>query len=253
MPHVRSHLLRPNLQLSQTIKGLAPLAYWPLNETSGTTAFDRSVNVRPGTYNGTGYILRGAPGPDGELYSDFGNGASSHVAFVDDNIWSLDNASGLTLFACIKPDTLDTQQRAIITKGNTAAFEWFFTVNASTAGRIFAGAWTAAGLSIMSAIVTGDPLTLGWQVVVASLPTPATNAAIPMYRNKNTNTTTNQNPGNATYTNNAAAMQIGWRADSPANSYFTGGIANVAVFAGQLSDRSLRMLFDAARNDGWFD
>lgn len=42
----------------------SPVAYWPLNETSGTTAYDLSGNGNNGTYNG-GIVLADYPAPLG--------------------------------------------------------------------------------------------------------------------------------------------------------------------------------------------
>lgn len=51
--------------LLQQMRLDSPAALWPLDESSGTTAFDRSGNGRNGTYPGAGVALRGKAAPWG--------------------------------------------------------------------------------------------------------------------------------------------------------------------------------------------
>jgi hypothetical protein len=64
----------------QAIRALNPIAYWPLNESGGTTAFDL-IGGHNGTYAGT-YAL-GATGPTNDFFGGFTgaafDGASGHV------------------------------------------------------------------------------------------------------------------------------------------------------------------------------
>jgi uncharacterized protein YjdB len=59
----------------QALLSLNPIAYWPLNETGGTTAYD-VIGGYNGTYNGS-YLL-GQPGPTNSFF-----GASSYSAGFD--------------------------------------------------------------------------------------------------------------------------------------------------------------------------
>lgn len=74
--------------LPNAILALSPLGYWPLTETSGTTAIDYSGNSRDGTYSGT-YTLNNETGADGQPVPRFNNG---RVTIADNNVWSLDTA-----------------------------------------------------------------------------------------------------------------------------------------------------------------
>lgn len=251
---VRNQARRNNvLLLPGAIKSNNPLGYWRLDEASGTLA-DSSGNNRTGTTAGTGQIYQGAPGGDGRYYMDMGNGSGGLIGMTDINAWSLDNASGLTIWVLCKPDSVaGTTAYNLITKGTTAQFEWGVTFNNGTAARLQCQAWTPAGLAIMSARGSGDTMTATWQAVCVAFPTPSTNAAIPLYRNNNTDITVNLNPGTAnTYTNNGAQLSIGWRSDNPAGQYWQGGVAHCAVFAGQLSTTQIGRMMNAADADGWF-
>lgn len=66
----------PNNQVAQTydqlIVATGPVSYWPLNESSGTTAVDL-MGVNNGTYNGS-YTLGATGIGDGETAASFTNG-----------------------------------------------------------------------------------------------------------------------------------------------------------------------------------
>lgn len=53
------------LTYAQTVLQDKPIAFWQLNETSGTTAYDISGNGNNGTYNGTGLVLANYTAPLG--------------------------------------------------------------------------------------------------------------------------------------------------------------------------------------------
>ncbi|HEX3798244.1 MAG TPA: LamG-like jellyroll fold domain-containing protein [Verrucomicrobiae bacterium] len=70
----------------QALLQLGPLGYWPLNETSGTIAYDAA-----GSYNGTyeGQITQGQPGPTNAFFGD-----SSLSAFFDGSTSIVDIPEG---------------------------------------------------------------------------------------------------------------------------------------------------------------
>lgn len=232
------------------VRECGPIGYWPLNETSGTTANDHSGNGRNGTYTGSGFTLAGAAGPDGG-YVDLGNAASSHISIADNNVWSLDNANGLTMFAMVKPDSVaGTTRQFIASKGAASNFEWGWDFNSGAAARITFFAWTAAGLEIASQTVNSRGTTQ-WQCVIAAITSPSTTSLINLHQNGDADIGTFSGPG-GTYANGTAALQIGWRADSPASQYWQGGIAHFALFAGRLAKERRILLMAAAREGGWF-
>lgn len=56
-----------------------PIAYWPLQETTGSTAFDVTGNGWNGTYNGVTLGAAGLINEPGQVSADF-NGSSSNVS-----------------------------------------------------------------------------------------------------------------------------------------------------------------------------
>jgi hypothetical protein len=238
--------------LSAAILALSPLGYWKLDESSGTTATDSSGNSRNGTYTGSGYTLQGATGGDGVNYADFGNGASSHVAIADNNVWSVDNASGLTVFLLIKADSVAASgQRHPISKGAASNYEWAYVVNATRSGWLGGRVWDPAGIGQTASHI--DTLTTSWNAVAMTLST-STDPLI--YRNSSTATSSvvspeDDSPG-TTYTNGTAPVWIGWRADSAANQYHQGGLAHVAIFAGNLNSTQIGTMMTAADAEGWY-
>ncbi len=239
-----------SLRLQAAIMALSPLGYWMLNEASGTTATDKSGNARNGTYQGTGYTLQGATGGDGATYVDLGNGGnSSDVNIADDNVWSLSSPATRTFFTLIKPDSVaGTTALYFMSKGSASNYEWGLNINEGAGGRLVATVWTAAGAAINQSIAS-SPITTAWQAIAVVLNA----SAIPkLFRNNNTDATTSSlNPG-GTATNQGAAVQIGWRADSPASGYFQGGQAHQVVFSGELTPTQIQTLMTAADLDGWF-
>lgn len=97
MPH---HLLtlwsrrRDVLAYTNAVKALSPIAYWPLAETSGTTATDESGNGRNGSYTA---VTLGQPGiGDGRTAASF-NGSASYCNIYSVGLWGAINGSEGTL------------------------------------------------------------------------------------------------------------------------------------------------------------
>lgn len=65
VPFTLPRLVRhaPPVSYADRVLALSPIAYWKLDETSGTTAFDSSGNGYDGTYSGV--TLNAATAPDG--------------------------------------------------------------------------------------------------------------------------------------------------------------------------------------------
>lgn len=248
---VRERARGRGVALDAAILSFGPKGYWQLND-SNNQATDYSGNARHGTYLGTGFTLQGATGGDGALYVDMGNAASSEISIADNNDWSANTASGITVIALIKPDSVGgTTTWNIFTKGTTAAFEWGLTANSGVAGRLNFTTWNATGVTLRRSDADGV-LSTGWQLVAANIDSPTTSSVINMYRNNATSIGTLSTSGGTPYANNAAQLRIGWRADQPANQYFQGGMAHVALFAGQLTSVQIGTLMTAADDAGWF-
>lgn len=241
--------------LPAAILALGPLGYWKLQETSGTTATDSSGNGRNGTYDESvgGLSLAAVAGPDGGNYPDFGSSNPGWVLIADNNVWSANTASGLSVFALIKPDSVSsTQARNIISKGNTSSqFEWAFSINAGVAGRLTYITWNAAGTTCRR-IDVDTVLSTNWQAVCGTIESPTTTATPVLYRDGSDIGGTLATSGGTPYANGTAAVRIGWRDDQPAFQFFQGSLAHVALFAGELNSTQVGTLMSAADADGWY-
>lgn len=248
----------PTLPLA--IMALSPLGYWKLDDPSGTTATDSSGNGRHGTYAGSGYVLGGASGvPAGQgSFVDLGNAASSHISIADNNVWSWNTTPGLSIFALIKPDSSNPGAvQYLMSKGASSNFEWaallFSNSTGYAAGALTLYGWSAAGLTRWRTSMSSAPIDTSWQAICLTSDSTATNEVVHHYRNSNTDISVDQGSStNNNYVNGTAEVRIGWRADSPASNYFTGGMAHVAVFAGELNATQVGTLMSAADADGWF-
>lgn len=240
--------------LPAAILALSPLGYWKLNDTSGTTAVDSSGNGRNGTYTGTGYSLANIAGPDGGSYVnlDYANtGNPGYIVIADNNVWSLNNASGLTMFACVSPDSVSgTTRQFILGKGTTSNYEYSWEANAAVAGREGFFINTSAGGTLRSDTTDSGVLSTGWQAVAMYSATPTTSSAIELRRNSNTELgSCTKTVGSGSYSNGTAELYLGYRKDLPSGQFWVGGMAHVAIFAGNVN---LSTVFAAADADGWY-
>lgn len=237
---------------------LSPLGYWKLNDASVAdlaTAADSSGNGRNGVYTWGSGSISTQTGPGGN-YADFGNAAGTYVSIADNAVWSVDNASGLTVFVCIKPDSVSgTTRQMIVAKGSGSAgvnYEWEIAANLAVGGRLHYIVMGGPGNSLQfeQATVLGTP----WQCVAYATPDAAYNTRGALYRNSSTALTTTQgsvNNSNA-YANGTSTVRIGWRTDDAAGQYWQGAIGQVAIFAGQKNATQIGTLMTAANLEGWF-
>lgn len=232
--------------LAAAILAASPLGYWKLDETTGTTISDSSGNGRNGTISGT-YTLAGQAGPGSAVGISFGGGV---IDIADDDAWSLNTTPGLTVFALVYPSS--TTAKGIIGKGVAGSLEWAATLSATNLRPVWQ-AFGPANAIRQSRSSTTDPVSTGaWSAIAFSTPNSGvqtTNCKV--YNNDGTNV------GNASgstpagsYSNQANSLLIG-NANVPGTTTFAGGIAHVAVFAGQLSDAAVDAFMSAALADGW--
>lgn len=239
--------------LAEAILAAVPTGYWKLDDPSSTTAVDSSGNALDGTYSGT-YTLAAHAGADGGDYTDFGSGAGGRVTIADADQWSVNTAPGLTIVGLIRPEAAEmaaTTPRMWIAKGAAAAFEYASFISQTTAGRLKWDITQTNGTAAQAEYVNGALTPDDWNLVI--LRTADANAATRpnLYVNSATAATSSDAGGGGTYSNAGAALNIGWRADSPAGLYWHGGLAHVAMFAGALTAGQITAIVTAAANEGW--
>jgi len=119
-------VLVPSLASETSVLSYNPSAFWRLNETSGTTAFDY-VGGNDGTH-GASDIL-GVPGPlpaDGFAHFEGGNLAAQFPGNVGATALAIpaltaggETVSGWTVTAWIKPSVIPTDRAGIVVMGNS--------------------------------------------------------------------------------------------------------------------------------------
>lgn len=125
----------------------APVAYYRLNETSGTTATDSSGNGRNGTFTGSTLNQAGLVPAilSGNASVFFNNGGANYLTVPTSVRTALNGAAGITVEAWVKLEALTTFQElfAIPNTGTTLAFEGAFN---STGGmQLFARSISTEG------------------------------------------------------------------------------------------------------------
>ncbi len=255
----RSRLTVPaSVSLSQAIIALSPVGYWKLNDTSGTSAVDSSGNGRNGTYTTSGggvsgYTLGGMAGPGvtGNYVYLSPSTAVGFIEIADNNAWSIDTAPGLTVFACIKPDSVASGDKFILAKGTTAQFEYGWVINNnSLGGRIALVTWSLIGNTIRRDDSDNAEVTTNWQAVAFYSASPTSTSTIELRRNSNTELSPVTKQGFVnTYANGTSTLMLGFRTDLPGATYWDGGMAHVALFAGNVN---LATVFAAAQREGWY-
>ena len=109
------------LPYEQVVLGDNPVAYWRLEETTGTTAYDSSGNAKDGTYTG-GVTLGQAGGPMGGMAARF-DGSSGHVQLP--GTWGGTDWSALTIEAWVNTDSPVTGDfQSIVASSNESSLNF---------------------------------------------------------------------------------------------------------------------------------
>jgi uncharacterized protein YjdB len=212
----------------QAIRTLNPISYWPLNEVSGTTAFDL-VGGHNGTYTGA-YAL-GMPGAtnaffDGGTAAGF-DGASGHVDIPGAPF----NITGpITIVAWVNLISAPGFD-GIVGHGDTS---WRMTVNGSSQPAANDGSASADAAGFVSIQDSN------WHMVVYSYSgTPGQNNNGSLYLDGTL-------IANNTVTNPAVNNLDVWIGGSPdySDRFIPADIANVAVFSQALSATQVQDLFN---------
>ena len=190
----------------------APVAYWRLGESSGTTAVDETGG-NDGTYaGGVSFGAAGALFDDPNTAVDL-DGSSGRVSVP--SVPELDLQSQVSIEAWVNPDTL-TATRWIVNKGTV----YFLYINWGTT---YFGVHAAGGYQF----ITTTSITAGaWQHVVGTYD----GANLVLYRN---GLVVAEGPASGTISSTTAALFVG--ALDSAGSFFDGRLDEVAIYDRGLS------------------
>lgn len=209
-----------SLPIAREILKSKPIAYWPLQELSGTVARE-IVGGRDGTY--TGSPVLGAPGfPNIGKMVDF-NGSSQYVTIPDDNVFSINNTNLFTVMGLCFADTLANNINTIVAKGGASGsgYEWQTYLGSDT---FPAGvAYTSAGGAYMNGITAAYPSLKRLRLISMTIDAP--NLGV-LYSDGSRIGTQTSFPG--IYTNGTGPLEIARRPD--ADKYFDGRISHVSIW-----------------------
>ena len=145
-----------------------------------------------------------------------------------------------------------TTRKFIITKGNTAQFEWGFHISNTVAGRLRHDWWDSVGATMSNEFVDSALTANVWNLVAESSLAPVFNQRFSLFANSGTAAASTQGTtANVAYTNGTASVCIGNREDNPASQQWNGGIAQPMIFSGQLSAANVARLRNWFLAQGW--
>lgn len=105
----------------------SPLAYWPLNDTVGsTTAVDVSGNSLNGTYNGV--ITQGQTGAlassNNKSVLFGGTGTDTRISGASSAIWNRTNGQAFSVETWIKPNWSSGYRDIVVNRGTAGTYNW---------------------------------------------------------------------------------------------------------------------------------
>jgi len=193
----------------------APIGYWELQETSGTTAAD-SAGANPGTYTG-GYTLAG-DGPGGGLSVAF-DGSTGYVTVPNHS--SMNTNSAMAIEFWMKSSTAGAFDQ-VVNRGVLDTNGWAARINNDATGMLV----SFHGLTSVNAGPLGFIPTDGrWHYIVGTYD----GARIKAYRD---GVLGDDWASTGTITATAAAFEI---ARISAQDYYPGSVAHVALYSSALS------------------
>ena len=208
----------------QTVSNTGPSAYWPLDETSGTTMTDASGHGHNGTLTGVtldSYTLAGGGAPSFDGINDSANAGS---------MASIMNAGQFTVSLWMRVATSWSGSGTLINFSDTQVFRI-----ARSGGSIV----LTSGANTASASASAN--TTNWVHVAAVISRPLIGGqSARLYINGANVASANTAPGTFTVTD---TLYIG---STGSGTYFAGGIGHVAVWNRALSASELSAIANAA-------
>ncbi len=225
----------PLLPYEQTVTNDFPLAYWRLNETNGTVAFDYFGNYNGAVGTGVGL---GFNGPQDPPFSGFGtnntamvlsNIANSYLTMPTFNL----NTNAVTITGWINPSGIETSQAGVVfCRSGTTAAGVNFTSGSNNELRY---TWNGARNNVSTGLIAPTNQWSFFALVVT--PSGAT-----LYLG--TNGVLNSFTDNVSETNQAfdAPLLIGYDSGGSGRA-FTGGIAEVALYRQVLTPAQIELQY----------
>ncbi len=235
--------------LDAAIQALAPLSHWRMRETSGTALADAGSLNNQSTSVQTG-DLNQLTAPDGQPAPSWTNAGNSGGSAADQAGYTPSTASGLTVVVAVRPAQAGTGGGSVCAKRADAGTipEWDFIVNPTT-GVVVALTRTAAnGVARQIATNAAGVTANTWALIIARFSGSLT--GFPDLRINGTTPAQTQSGSGTAAGDGAGKLQIA-RSQS-ATGRMVGGMAHLAIFAGQLSNGDCGTIEAAAHTEGWY-
>ncbi len=218
-----------NLTLSPIYNNTGLVGYWPFDEGSGTTAYDKSGNGNNGTWSGaTPYYTSGKIGS----YAGNFNGTNDYVYVGTSNLYNFSNA--FTLVAWVKTGCSGCGHQIITRRDGSTSFAHYQlqllsgTINFGW----YNGSWTSVSASSTSADNTWQQVALVYN----------TYSSITIYDN---GASVFSGPGASSLVQNSTKFCIGAICDG--SESFKGQIDDVRAYSRALSASEISALYNATK------
>lgn len=220
----------PAVSYASIVLADGAVGYWPLTDTTGTTAEDGTTNNRDGTYTG-GYTLA-----DGPLVGSLGNvvaldGTDDYISIADADAWS-SSAGGsgqITVEAWIRPSAVNRAATMIVAKHQ----EWQLRIESD--GKVL---WdvNSVGVQEVMAATSSGALTANTVYHVVGTYNRATPRLDLWIDGVSVASDTSVQAASSSNTTNA--LRIGGRSDNAGNE-FLGRIGHVAIYPTALTSTQI--------------
>lgn len=235
--------------LDAAIQALAPLSHWRMRETAGTAFADVGSLNNQSTSVQTGDLSK-LTAPDGQPAPSFANAGNSGGSAADQAGYTPSTASGMTVVVAVRPAQAGTGGGWICAKRADAGTipEWDFFVDPA-GGQVFATTRTTAnGVARQIATNAAGVTANTWALIIARFSGSLT--GYPDLRINGTTPAQTQTGSGTAAGDGAGRLQIA-RSQS-GTLRMVGGMAHLAIFAGQLSNGDCATIESAAHTEGWY-
>jgi hypothetical protein len=231
--------------LFDAIMDLGPVGYWPLFETSGTTATDYSGNNYHGTY-GSAVTLADVAGPDGYSYPTFSSSANSQVEVGHLSAFNLGN--NLTVFALVRPtgSSFNAANSSIV--GKQQEWHLWATPDRLELNRFGTGAFSFSRGAYNHYL----PKQNEWDACLGIAPAERTDRG--KVSKSNPKAVTGLWSTATGFFPNVHPLRIGRHIENSSTTQgcWVGSIAHVAIFPKILTESEIEGLMTAAADVGWY-
>jgi RHS repeat-associated protein len=232
-----------NTPYPEAVEADNPVAYWRLNETSGSTATDSAAGEQNGAYSNVTLGQRGPLVGDNLSASGAFNGSSSTVSAPDSPSLEIGNTQPFSVEAWVKTTGDSYPNQAIVSKllNTSTATGWSFSDYEGEPSLALINSWSGNTLDLQAHTNINDG---AWHYLVVTYDGSSSPAGVTFYVDGQAipTVTASENSLNGNTISNAT-LYIGSQTGN--NNYYRGDISEVALYRSQLSADRIRARYQA--------